>query len=137
MRTLVSEDIGAFIVVEGWHLFLDLEVFSLQESLLSYFTEPFPCRSISKRGVQDISLHTHEWRPSLGYVRTISLMHTFQLNVVSFPSSTQVNPISMKSQTPYCCHVSVDTRPTSLSGTSLYAFISMIIFTILPLSNQD
>ena len=29
MRTLVSKGFGAFIVVEGWHLFLGLEVFSL------------------------------------------------------------------------------------------------------------
>ena len=97
MRTLVSEGIGAFIVVEGWHIFLDLEFFSLKESLRAYFTEPFPSRSISKRGAQDIFLHTHEWRPSLGYDRTVSLMHSFQLNVVSFPSSTQVDPVSMKS----------------------------------------
>ena len=33
MYTLVSEGFGAFIVVENWHLFLDLEVFSLYESL--------------------------------------------------------------------------------------------------------
>ena len=29
MRTLASEGIGAFIVVDGWHLFLAVEVFSL------------------------------------------------------------------------------------------------------------
>ena len=29
MRTLICEGIGAFIVVGGWPLFLDLEVFSL------------------------------------------------------------------------------------------------------------
>ena len=29
MRTLVYEGIKAFIVVENWHPFLDLEVFSL------------------------------------------------------------------------------------------------------------
>ena len=29
MRTLICEDIGAFIVVEGWPLFLGAEVFSL------------------------------------------------------------------------------------------------------------
>ena len=29
MRTLIREIIGAFIVVEGWHLFLGIEVFSL------------------------------------------------------------------------------------------------------------
>ena len=29
MRTLIREIIGAFIVVEGWHLFLDVQVFSL------------------------------------------------------------------------------------------------------------
>ena len=29
MRTLTCEGIGAFIVVEGWPLFLDVEVFSL------------------------------------------------------------------------------------------------------------
>ena len=33
MHTLICEGIGAFIVVvEGWPLFLDLEVFSLEES---------------------------------------------------------------------------------------------------------
>ena len=32
MRTLICEGIGAFIVVEGWPLFLDVEVFSLWES---------------------------------------------------------------------------------------------------------
>ena len=29
MRTLICEGIGAFIVVEGWPLFLGVEVFSL------------------------------------------------------------------------------------------------------------
>ena len=29
MRTSICEGIGAFIVVEGWHLFLGVEVFSL------------------------------------------------------------------------------------------------------------
>ena len=29
MRTLTCEGIGAFIAVEGWHLFLEVEVFSL------------------------------------------------------------------------------------------------------------
>ena len=29
MRTLICESIGAFIVVEDWSLFLDVEVFSL------------------------------------------------------------------------------------------------------------
>ena len=29
MRTSISEGIGAFIVVEGWPLFLGVEVFSL------------------------------------------------------------------------------------------------------------
>ena len=29
MRTLICEGIGAFIIVEGWPLFLDVEVFSL------------------------------------------------------------------------------------------------------------
>ena len=32
MRTLICESIGAFIVVEGWAPFLDVEVFSLWES---------------------------------------------------------------------------------------------------------
>ena len=29
MRTLASDGIRAFIIVRGWHLFLDAEVFSL------------------------------------------------------------------------------------------------------------
>ena len=52
-----------------------------------YFTELFPCKSLSKCGAQDVSLYTHAWRPSLGYVGTVSLAHTLQLNVVNFSYS--------------------------------------------------
>ena len=58
--------------------------------------ESFPCRSLSKRGAQDISLYTYAWRPSLSYVKTVSLVHTLQLNVVSFSSSPQVDVVSLE-----------------------------------------
>ena len=61
-----------------------------------YFTELFLCKSISKRGAQDVSLYMHAWRPSLGYVGTVSLAHTLQLNVVSFSSSPQVDIVSLE-----------------------------------------
>ena len=35
MRILICEGIWAFIVVEGWHLFLGIEVFFLTEILLN------------------------------------------------------------------------------------------------------
>ena len=58
--------------------------------------EPFPCRSLSKRGAQDISLYTYVWRSSLCYVKTVSLVHTIQLNVVSFSSSLQADAVSLE-----------------------------------------
>ena len=61
-----------------------------------YFTELFPCKSLSKCGAQDVSLYTHAWRPSLGYVGTVSLAHTLQLNVVNFSSSPQVDAVSLE-----------------------------------------
>ena len=57
---------------------------------------PFPCRGLSKHGAQDIFLYTHAWRPSLGYIRTVTLVHTLQLNVVSFSSSPQVDAVSLE-----------------------------------------
>ena len=56
----------------------------------------FPCRSLSKLEAQDISLHTHAWRPSLDYVRTVRLVLTHQLNVVSFSSLPQADAVSLE-----------------------------------------
>ena len=56
--------------------------------------ESFPCKSLSKHGAQDISLYTHAWMPSLGYI--INLVLTLQLNVVSFSSSPQADAISLE-----------------------------------------
>ena len=47
MRTSICEGIGAFIVVEGWHLFLGAEVFSLWDStwiVPNVINKIFPCR---------------------------------------------------------------------------------------------
>ena len=58
--------------------------------------ESFPCRSLSKRGAQDISLYIHVWRPS--YVRTVILVLTLQLNVIIFSSLPQADaPYSIAS----------------------------------------
>ena len=61
-----------------------------------YFTKTFPCRSLSKHGAQDISLYMYAWRPSLNYVRTVSLVHTLQLNVVSVSSLPPVNAVNLE-----------------------------------------
>ena len=58
--------------------------------------EPFPYKSLSKHGAQDISLYMHAWRPSLGYVGTVSLTYTLQLNVVNFSSSPQEDVVSLE-----------------------------------------
>ena len=47
MRTLICEGIGAFIIVEGWPFFLNVEVFSLQDStrvIPNVMGKTFPCR---------------------------------------------------------------------------------------------
>ena len=56
--------------------------------------ESFPCKSLSKHGAQDISLYTHAWMPSLGYI--INLVLTLQLNVVSISSSPQADATSLE-----------------------------------------
>ena len=96
--------------------------------------EPFPCRSLSKHGVQHISLYRHVWRPSFGCVKTVTFVYNLQLHVVIFPHLPHVDPINMEPWTSYGRHVSMDTRPTGLVGTLLYVLIPVSILTILSLS---
>ena len=60
MRTLICEGIGAFIVVEGWHLFLAVEVFSYRnplESSQTWWTRHFL--------IEKIFINTHIFRNPL------------------------------------------------------------------------
>ena len=77
MRTLVGEDIGAFIVVERWHLLVGLEVFSVKKSLrgafygiLSLWESPWILRSVESKlfpYIRDTWVASNHWSVSSAF----------------------------------------------------------------------
>ena len=137
MSTLVSEGIGAFIVVRVDIFFLVQKSFPYRNPYEHTLWNPFLVGvflSVGRRIFPYIDMHGGQ---AIGCVRTITFILPLQLYVVSFPLLPHVDPVSMEPQTSYGRHVSVDKKPTSSSRTLLYALIPMSILTILPLSTNQ
>ena len=56
--------------------------------------------------MQDISLYTHAWKPSQGYVGTVSFVHPYSLEPSTFQRQ-RVDPVTLKFLIPYC-HLPMD-----------------------------
>ena len=131
MRTLVSEGIGAFIIVR-------VNIFSLVQKSFPYrnpyertLWNPFLVGvflSVGRRIFPYIDMRGGQ---AIGCVKTVTFVLPLRLYVINFPLLPHAD---MESQTSYGCHVSVDEKPMSSSGTLLYVLIPMSILTILPLS---
>ena len=91
MRTLTSEGIGVFIVDKSASLSLDQKSFPYRNPYEHILQDPFFIGVFFitiARETQEISLYIFTWRPSQGFVRTVSLVIPFIL-VISASNISQ------------------------------------------------